>query len=377
MNIQCTQKLLDKLKCPATSPTAQNDFFDWHASILLVDRRNTVLLTNNLCHYSLVLYGLKSADFKKLASLFQQALTEVLLAEAVDQETIEKYFQAAGSIQFTRTSNRSILSQMTQTGTELRYAAEDLDQNQIVQTDFSLMRGSLLHSVGRQFICPREQLLSALSRFKQDGQTVFTSEALDAGITRPTGERAFILSVQLPCGDRLIWRKLAVPARCTFGQFHRMIQVSFNWQNRHLYQFQVVSDDGETVAESKSYDRDEFDDYGQSFMDYFSERKRLAAFLSQYRNLRYLYDFGDDWLHLIKLDETVDSFAGPLPCCLDGEGTAPPEDVGGEDGYLAFLSIVENDADTEEKRELLAWAESVRWQAFGLQRINERLQWLS
>lgn len=65
---------------------------------------------------------------------------------------------------------------------------------------------------------------------------------------------------------------------------------------------------------------------------------------------------------MIELEETLDSFDGKHPVCLDGEGKAPPEDVGGEDGYLAFLSIVENRADTKEKRELLKWIEEMNWQ---------------
>lgn len=38
MNIQCTQKLLDKLKLPAQAITEANDFLDWHAGLVLIER---------------------------------------------------------------------------------------------------------------------------------------------------------------------------------------------------------------------------------------------------------------------------------------------------------------------------------------------------
>lgn len=372
MNIQCTQKLLDKLKLTAALPSEQNDFFDWHASHLLIDRHNTVLLTNNLCRYSLVLYGLKASDFKKLDGYFQQALSEVLFAEDVDKDTIEKYFELAGPIHFTKTGNRSITAQVAQIGQVIPYYGEGFADDQIVQTDFNLMFGSYIQKVGQDYIYPRELLLAAMQRFKQTGETTFPSGEIQK--SKPAGEKAFVLKVELICEGLSIRRKLAVPAKCTFEQFHRILQASFNWQNEHLHQFQVIADNGNIVAQSKSYDGDDFGWETQQFIDCFSEKKRISAYLPAYRSIRYLYDFGDDWLHLIELEETIESFDGKLPYCLDGEGTAPPEDVGGEYGYLEFLSIVENKANTKEKREMLEWAESLNWQKYDLQRINNRLR---
>jgi len=372
LNIQCTQKLLDKLKVTAALPSEQNDFFDWHASHLLIDRHNTVLLTNNLCRYSLVLYGLKASDFKKLDGYIQQALSEVLLAEDVDKDTIEKYFELAGPIYFTKTGNRSITAQVAQIGQVIPYLGEGFEDDQIIQTDFNLMFGSYIQKIGQDYIYPRDLLLAAMQRFKQTGETIIPCGEIQK--SKPAEEKAFVLKVELICEGLSIWRKLAVPAKCTFEKFHRILQVSFNWQDEHLHQFQVIADNGNIVAQSKSYDGDDFGWETQQFIDCFSEKKRISAYLPAYRSIRYLYDFGDDWLHLIELEETIESFDGKLPYCLDGEGTAPLEDVGGEYGYLEFLSIVENKANTKEKREMLEWAESLNWQKYDLQGINNRLR---
>jgi hypothetical protein len=116
LNIQCTQKLLEKLKVSATTVTESSDFFDWHGGCLLINRHNTVVLTNNLFRYSLILYNLKAADFKKLDQLLKKALTEVLLAEGIDRATIDRYLDQAGPISYGKTTNRSITAQINYTG---------------------------------------------------------------------------------------------------------------------------------------------------------------------------------------------------------------------------------------------------------------------
>jgi len=41
---------------------------------------------------------------------------------------------------------------------------------------------------------------------------------------------------------------------------------------------------------------------------------------------------------------------------------------------MEFLSIVEEEADSKEKRETIEWAEDQNWQEFDLQKINARLK---
>ena len=57
--------------------------------------------------------------------------------------------------------------------------------------------------------------------------------------------------------------------------------------------------------------------------------------------VRYLYDFGDAWEHVIKLErwfENVDT-AG-MPLLLEAFGRCPPEDVGDPNDYAAFLAAM-------------------------------------
>ncbi len=84
----------------------------------------------------------------------------------------------------------------------------------------------------------------------------------------------------------------------------------------------------------------------QKIPDYFSMGNKLVD---------YIYDFGDNWEHIIKLekifprDKNVD-----YPICIAGKRACPPEDCGGIWGYENFLEII-NDPDNEEYEDMIEW----------------------
>src|SRR5699024_585038 len=75
MLIQCTRKLLDQLKIkPSEVPRKTQPLFSWHANILTINRRKTVVLVNDSNRYVVVLYGLLAKDFQKLDQLIFEAI---------------------------------------------------------------------------------------------------------------------------------------------------------------------------------------------------------------------------------------------------------------------------------------------------------------
>jgi hypothetical protein len=68
-----------------------------------------------------------------------------------------------------------------------------------------------------------------------------------------------------------------------------------------------------------------------------SERTRLTTALRGGRTLKYIYDFGDQWEHQIKLEKAwAPDSQIRLPRCIDGAGATPPEDCGGSPGCEDF-----------------------------------------
>jgi hypothetical protein len=82
----------------------------------------------------------------------------------------------------------------------------------------------------------------------------------------------------------------------------------------------------------------------------------------------YLYDFGDDWVHDVKLvavRSEKESFKRRL---LDGERSAPPEDCGGVSGYEHMVRFVETGEDPvdHDPEGLAEWLGGWRPDAFEL-----------
>jgi len=61
---------------------------------------------------------------------------------------------------------------------------------------------------------------------------------------------------------------------------------------------------------------------------------KLSEYIPAFDKLKYVYDFGDYWEHYIEVEKIIHDYDANYPVCFDGEGKAPPEDVGGRGGYL-------------------------------------------
>lgn len=143
-----------------------------------------------------------------------------------------------------------------------------------------------------------------------------------------------------------IWRRVEVSIDMNLKGLHDVIQAVMDWRDYHLFEFHVGD---------KIYGRPEpDDDYGREVL-----QARLAKLHSLLRNgikrFEYVYDFGDDWEHLIVIEAVADADpALKYPRFLDGARRAPPEDVGGVPGYYDFIEAVTNPRHREH-RQMVEW----------------------
>ena len=125
MLIQCTKKLLDELNSKPEGQVDEEPLFSWHANLIIVNRRKTVVLVNDKNRYVIVLHGLKAKDFKKLDELILQAIRETFQQECIKDEIIEQFIQHAKEITFTKTKDRTSVARMNK-ACEVIYFNEDL-----------------------------------------------------------------------------------------------------------------------------------------------------------------------------------------------------------------------------------------------------------
>ena len=69
--------------------------------------------------------------------------------------------------------------------------------------------------------------------------------------------------------------------------------------------------------------------------------------------LTYTYDFGDNWEHVITVEDSTPGAEGATsPRCVGGRRKAPPEDCGGIWAYLELLEILDDPAHAEHGERL-------------------------
>lgn len=178
---------------------------------------------------------------------------------------------------------------------------------------------------------------------------------------------AFQFKIQLiDVDDPPVWRRVVVPEQFTFWRFHLVIQEAFGWENAHLFQFSPEGWGSEPVIGLK-VQGDEVDTQDCKKI------KLSQVFKAPGQTYAYIYDFGDDWLHVIWL-EAVTAEKLQKADCLDGEGRCPPEDCGGFPGYEELKRVLADPSDPEheEMKEWLGLSKRQKWNpaAFDLKKTQ-------
>ena len=145
-----------------------------------------------------------------------------------------------------------------------------------------------------------------------------------------------------------IWRRVDVPASSTLAMLHHIIQAAMGWEECHLHEFQI---EGRTYTEIMP---GLLEDYGVRRYD--EKNLRLKTIFERgIRRMLYVYDFGDDWRHDIRIEGIrMGDAEVRYPALVEGAGRCPPEDVGGWIGFERFLQVL-SDSAHEEHEELVEW----------------------
>lgn len=172
------------------------------------------------------------------------------------------------------------------------------------------------------------------------------------------------LSVSLDECQPKIWRRLLVQGRASLHRLHEIIQVAMGWTNTHLYEFQV-GEHRYTALETLDGDDGSED----------ARRITLArATTGPGDQFKYLYDFGDDWLHTVDVEALEPLQVGvKYPRCVAGARASPPEDCGGVWGYFEFLEARGIPSHSEHETMHRWISGNFDPEAFDVDRINGRL----
>jgi hypothetical protein len=144
-----------------------------------------------------------------------------------------------------------------------------------------------------------------------------------------------------------VWRRIIVPESFTFHRFHEVIQLSFGWENCHLYLFSPEGYGSEPkISKPFGYDWEAFIDS--------TEIKLRDIFNKKGQTYTYIYDFGDNWTHTVTLEEITEKKM-LTASCIAGKGACPPEECGGPGGYERLKAVFADEPDSDEANELREW----------------------
>jgi hypothetical protein len=136
-----------------------------------------------------------------------------------------------------------------------------------------------------------------------------------------------------------LWRRLELASDMFLNELHDVIQTAFGWTDSHLHEF----------ASGKDY----YDASAEHYLCPFQaaegetgvpeEDVRLDEVLAEPRDrLFYEYDFGDGWMHVVKLEAVQPrDEAAARAVCIGGRRSGPSEDCGGVDGYELITAALD------------------------------------
>jgi hypothetical protein len=178
---------------------------------------------------------------------------------------------------------------------------------------------------------------------------------------RSTG-KVYQLKITLKNVKPPIWRRVQV-SDCSLALLHEIIQVVMDWDDQHLYSFEVGGTEYSDRRGSKELDMED------------ASRARLSRLITNEKfKFTYTYDFGDNWEHQVLVEKIVPPEEGQMyPVCLEGKRACPPEDVGGPWGYEEFAEAIRDPAH-ERHEELLEWVGEFDPEAFDPDAVNKLLR---
>ncbi len=159
---------------------------------------------------------------------------------------------------------------------------------------------------------------------------------------------AYVLYISIDQCPVKVFRRLRVPSNLRLEYLAELIIVAMGWYGYHLHQF---SKNGVLYVSPESFEEDW--DFGfrmerVNAMDY-----TVGDVLrSKGDTIKFEYDFGDSWMHNVRVSSIDDSpNADTTIRLLSGKGACPPEDCGGVWGYSELLE--NGEVDEEEANDFL------------------------
>ena len=169
---------------------------------------------------------------------------------------------------------------------------------------------------------------------------------------------AYLLRIELRDLKPTIYREVLVDPAMSLAQLHEVIQAAMGWENSHMHGFAMPG--GKRLPRFWNAQPDLRIEPPETQVGFDEEKPRSThkvrvkeALPKLKDKLLYMYDFGDDWEHVITFKSLVLT-SEPLPKLVKAEHGCPPEDCGGPGGFADQMQIF-HDPSHPEHEEIKEW----------------------
>jgi len=179
--------------------------------------------------------------------------------------------------------------------------------------------------------------------------------------------RVTLLGIRPP-----VWRRILVPPEASVDYLHRAIQVAMGWTDSHLHHFLLGQRPNLISVEPPDPENEGIYPTVDSTHLTIRELFRRGGGRALYE-----YDFGDGWVHDVRLEKDIPVPAGmSLPHCVEGKRACPPEDCGGVYGYVDIVRMVRDPKfkpEGQSREEMLEWlGAEFDPEAFEIEEVNSQ-----
>ena len=355
MQIGCTKKLQEFLKKDIIQADQDVDpFYTWSASIMIVNRRKTVVLHDeSRCGF--VLYGMTSRHLREMDCIIQAGIQDMLTAHGISIAMVERYLQECGRISYTTPRDRNTVAHLNYFCEQVSFFSEVFIPVRQFQSHLMQALNEELVKIGEEYVDPREKLRESFAEHYPE-QSVLS-------------RKMAILDIKLldtPC-----FRRLCIPSHCSLMQLHWAIQILFSWKDAHLHVFET--EDGHSL----DIDFPEYsflvskDDWEQSAEAEMERYLSIREVFEKSPTIRYIYDPDRYWTHQITLAAWKEETKNSSTTCILAVGGFQPENVGESNRYTVLYDEVKKNCHKKDRNN--GSKEYKKWRKIpDIQTINQK-----
>ena len=174
--------------------------------------------------------------------------------------------------------------------------------------------------------------------------------------------------IELEDIEPAIWRRIQVSSDCNFWDLHVALQDAMGWLDYHLHHFEIKGKHKRNTVHIGIPDFDRFGGIQEVLPGW--EIPVINHFNDLGVTARYHYDYGDSWVHIVKLEGYIfREKKQKYPCCTGGARACPREDCGGPPGYMDMIETL-SDPENEDYEDMRIWADDWHQERFDREDIK-------